>query len=299
MRLICPNCGAQYEVDEGVIPEGGRDVQCSNCGHTWFQRNARDAAAHAAETRAEAERAAPEQSAARDDATEAAGDAGASDDGGASAEPVEDASHDARPEDARPHDEQPDDARPDREPDREMPPQRSIDEGIKSILREEAEREAGERKAESASLETQPELGLAPAAAAALSERTANIGEASPPDDGEDVSRREILPDIEEINSTLAPAGAGNEDQDEAEAQDARSGFRRGFILAIVLFAVLTLVYVFAPLIGDAVPALAAPLKAYAGWVDGLRAGIDVMMMHAVEKLTALVNQLSGSANPG
>ncbi|MCB2124584.1 MAG: zinc-ribbon domain-containing protein, partial [Rhodobacteraceae bacterium] len=29
MRLICPSCGAQYEVDESVIPDGGRDVQCS------------------------------------------------------------------------------------------------------------------------------------------------------------------------------------------------------------------------------------------------------------------------------
>jgi len=40
MRLVCPNCGAQYEVDDRVIPENGRDVQCSNCGHTWFQRPA-------------------------------------------------------------------------------------------------------------------------------------------------------------------------------------------------------------------------------------------------------------------
>ncbi|MFV2002813.1 MAG: zinc-ribbon domain-containing protein, partial [Paracoccaceae bacterium] len=37
MRMICPNCSAQYEVDKSVIPDGGRDVQCSNCGHTWFQ----------------------------------------------------------------------------------------------------------------------------------------------------------------------------------------------------------------------------------------------------------------------
>lgn len=39
MRLICPNCGAQYAVDDRVIPETGRDVQCSSCGHTWFQRH--------------------------------------------------------------------------------------------------------------------------------------------------------------------------------------------------------------------------------------------------------------------
>lgn len=37
MRLSCPNCGAQYEVPAEVIPQDGRDVQCSNCGHTWFQ----------------------------------------------------------------------------------------------------------------------------------------------------------------------------------------------------------------------------------------------------------------------
>ena len=38
MRLICPNCGAQYEVAEDVIPTDGRDVECSNCGHTWFEQ---------------------------------------------------------------------------------------------------------------------------------------------------------------------------------------------------------------------------------------------------------------------
>jgi len=40
MRLTCPDCAAQYEVADGAIPEAGRDVQCSNCGHTWFQQAA-------------------------------------------------------------------------------------------------------------------------------------------------------------------------------------------------------------------------------------------------------------------
>ena len=40
MRISCPNCDAQYEVDDAVIPEAGRDVQCSNCGQTWFQPGA-------------------------------------------------------------------------------------------------------------------------------------------------------------------------------------------------------------------------------------------------------------------
>lgn len=51
MRLICPRCGAQYEVDDVVIPAAGRDVQCSGCGQTWFQpsRQMLDAAADPAE----------------------------------------------------------------------------------------------------------------------------------------------------------------------------------------------------------------------------------------------------------
>lgn len=39
MRLICPNCDAQYEVPDDVMPAAGRDVQCSNCGQTWFQHH--------------------------------------------------------------------------------------------------------------------------------------------------------------------------------------------------------------------------------------------------------------------
>lgn len=37
MRLVCPNCDAKYEVPEDAIPETGRDVQCANCGHAWYQ----------------------------------------------------------------------------------------------------------------------------------------------------------------------------------------------------------------------------------------------------------------------
>lgn len=41
MRLVCPNCEAKYEVPEDAIPETGRDVQCANCGHAWYQMRAR------------------------------------------------------------------------------------------------------------------------------------------------------------------------------------------------------------------------------------------------------------------
>lgn len=41
MRLVCPNCEAKYEVPEDAIPETGRDVQCANCGHAWYQMRSR------------------------------------------------------------------------------------------------------------------------------------------------------------------------------------------------------------------------------------------------------------------
>lgn len=43
MRLVCPNCEAKYEVPEDAIPETGRDVQCANCGHSWYQMRSRAA----------------------------------------------------------------------------------------------------------------------------------------------------------------------------------------------------------------------------------------------------------------
>ena len=45
MRLVCPNCEAKYEVPEDAIPETGRDVQCANCGHSWYQMRPRAAVA--------------------------------------------------------------------------------------------------------------------------------------------------------------------------------------------------------------------------------------------------------------
>ncbi|MEM8789852.1 MAG: zinc-ribbon domain-containing protein, partial [Pseudomonadota bacterium] len=38
MRLICPNCGSQYEVDVTLFPDEGREVQCSNCETVWVQQ---------------------------------------------------------------------------------------------------------------------------------------------------------------------------------------------------------------------------------------------------------------------
>ena len=37
MRLVCPSCDAEYEIARSAIPRTGRAVECSNCGHSWFQ----------------------------------------------------------------------------------------------------------------------------------------------------------------------------------------------------------------------------------------------------------------------
>ncbi len=38
MRITCPSCGAQYDVDDNDISFAGQDVQCSECLKVWVQR---------------------------------------------------------------------------------------------------------------------------------------------------------------------------------------------------------------------------------------------------------------------
>jgi predicted Zn finger-like uncharacterized protein len=258
MRLTCPNCDAQYEVADNAIPVTGRDVQCSNCGHAWFQihpdtieAEADEAAVHGAapETQPEAAAAAPAMAAV---ATAAPGD-----------EP--DADHGPAADDA------PLGAAP-----------RRIDENVLAVLREEAARETDARKREMAVLETQPDLGLAPvqpAAAAPAAERAPR--------------QRDLLPDIEEINSTLRPGAEarGDEVTEEAEVSaQRRSGFRSGFLLVVAVALILGALYLAAPRIGAMVPAMARPMAAYVGAVDTFRIWLD----GAVQSAVGAVRSLSG-----
>jgi predicted Zn finger-like uncharacterized protein len=43
MRLTCPNCGADYDIPEGMVPAAGRHVQCSACHTRWFVRGSTEA----------------------------------------------------------------------------------------------------------------------------------------------------------------------------------------------------------------------------------------------------------------
>ncbi len=333
MRITCPNCNAHYEIGEELIRPEGRDVQCSNCGTTWFQEGRGPAATVAPATVRARDR--PAAEAARDEDGDSDGEV----DGGATATP-----------------------RPARRP--------SADKAALDILREERAREdrlrAGMRgdpsegEMPSRGAAGSPETDLLPATnpreaaaaervrmGAAASRARARDGglpdprdagpppvgdpgaeagagpvtgaEAEAPDDVSDavaatlrdaaaapspatgasvvaapvrrerITRRALLPDIEEINSSLRPDdGPGGADAKQgakssgADAPPSRSGFRSGFLAVCALTLVLVGCYAFADGIIRAVPALAEPVARYVAWVDARRMGLE----DAVEALT-------------
>ena len=36
MIITCPNCNKQFKIDNSLIPDVGRDLQCGSCNHIWF-----------------------------------------------------------------------------------------------------------------------------------------------------------------------------------------------------------------------------------------------------------------------
>lgn len=123
MRLTCPNCGAQYEVPDDVIPENGRDVQCSNCEQTWFQPKNPDDVPE------------PDQAEPAEASTPTKDTAPEPPEAAASVEP------DPAPPPA---------------------PSPNVDPNVANILKEEAEREAELRAQEGVGLESQPDFPLEP-----------------------------------------------------------------------------------------------------------------------------------------
>ncbi|ETX29972.1 zinc-ribbon domain-containing protein [Roseivivax isoporae] len=371
MRLICPNCDAQYEVPTAVIPAGGRDVQCSNCGTVWFQAHPDDAPDAADPASG------PEEIAADPVAEPVA------EEPDAPPPPVADDAPETRPDD----DDDRDDASRDDEdedegedtlpapvgapgPQRRPAARRSLDPEVAELLRQEAEYEARHRAVDAGGIESQPDLGLdnwheddtarraresrermakmrgepAPAdartraAAAAAATGAVGLGrdfdtgdtdpaeppaaqrqpepdprpEPSPqpdpaprPDPDEPASasnapRRDLLPDIDEINQTLratdtrrpmeTPQGRMSAPEDTDEG-----GFGRGFLTVLVLGAALIALYAYAPRIAAAVPAAEPPLAAYVEAVDGARTWLDAAVRDLLVRLDALSSEAGES----
>tara|TARA_B100000780_G_scaffold269549_1_gene228436 strand:+ start:119 stop:595 length:477 start_codon:yes stop_codon:yes gene_type:complete len=36
MIIACVNCNKKFDIEEGLIPDNGRLLQCSGCNHKWF-----------------------------------------------------------------------------------------------------------------------------------------------------------------------------------------------------------------------------------------------------------------------
>ncbi|WP_406870944.1 zinc-ribbon domain-containing protein [Thioclava sp. 'Guangxiensis'] len=95
-------------------------------------------------------------------------------------------------------------------------------------------------------------------------------------------SRRDQLPDIEEINSTLrATSDRGR----HAAAFDApqtlarqRSGFRLGFGLVVGLAVIMAALYLASDQISATIPALQVPLAGYVAAVDQARLALDIQL---------------------
>ncbi len=178
-----------------------------------------------------------------------------------------------------------------------------------AILREEAAREAAERRAEAErSMHVQPDLGLQdtsrrPAAKPvensfsdlSVSDRSARPEHEHEPEPPRTrpPSRRALLPDIEEINSTLRPGAdqRGGEDVPAfREAAERRKGFGAGFLSVILLAVLLALAYAFAPRLAALVPQASGALDAYVAGVDAARLWLD----SALQKATGALQGLSG-----
>jgi len=178
-------------------------------------------------------------------------------------------------------------------------PRRPADAAALDILREEAERELSQRRAPpSDTLETQSDLGLEDirdrrTPSRALRARMAHLGEELPEDDspvdfseqapaptprsapedddGYEEPRRDLLPDIDEINSTLKSGARGAEQAEVVK----RSGFRFGFLTILFLTVAAIFAYAQAPAIARALPQTESTMISYVDWANGLRDWVD------------------------
>jgi predicted Zn finger-like uncharacterized protein len=312
MRLICPNCDAQYEVDDAAIPAAGRDVQCSSCGHGWFQTHPEvdaereaESALHDAPPKDAPVAVAPETvdieappaEAVADVAIDAPAEAGADVVADARAEAVASVIADATAETAEVVA-----AAPSADADAASTLQsRQVDEAVLAVLREEAEREMIARRLDAqAAVETQADLGIDDAAAAApamaASARHIALLKGEDPDAEpelkRELSRREMLPDIEEINSSLRPGEVAVGDDGDtfeiARRSAPRSGFRSGFVLMVVLAIAVVALYVMAPRIAEQIPGTKPALDSYVASVDVARVWLDQTTRSLISGLQGL-----------
>ncbi|MEJ6404152.1 zinc-ribbon domain-containing protein [Yoonia sp. 2307UL14-13] len=265
MRLICPKCNAQYDIADDVIPEGGRDVQCSSCAHTWFQMDKPKVAG-----RPLTQRPTPKP------ATRVA------DDDGPRHQPIEDAPQ-RQPLDSSIADILREEAAHEQ--------QARATEEAQPHPSEKAGQSASERAAETRKRIAQmtEEDDQSPAAVAAAS--TGAVA-------GVNVR---TMPDIDEINATLRARATANDDsgltEEEQEEIKQRRGFRRGFFFVLILIAILIAPYFFVDQILENLPQTAPYMETYVQTVDNLRVWLDNQIIAARELVASYMEGSEGSVD--
>jgi len=111
--------------------------------------------------------------------------------------------------------------------------------------------------------------------------------------------RRDLLPDVEEINSSLRASddrATTEAVSDDAPAKDKpkRKGGRRAFLLVILIVAIGLAVYAFSPQIIAAVPQTEPYLVSYVDWANQTRAQIDVGLASAMSWAQGLIGSVTG-----
>ncbi len=266
MRLICPNCDAEYEVDNSMIPPEGRDVQCSNCETTWFQTDPDKVS----ETPGlDVERKFPD---------------------GVGAAAIQAA--------------------------RGAQKRSAIDPEAMAVIEQEVAFETEARKAEEAAAPSaMGATGASSEGAEDVSKHVKEIAEeelraleklddapAAPAETRDDPNAKsDRLPDVEEINSSLASPPDPGEEADAATMVDTyparrARGFRLGFGLILLLAAALLMIYAYAPQLTERFPNFQEQLARYVEIVDRGRVWLDINASGLIERINNLIGQLTGES---
>ena len=306
MRLQCPNCDAEYEVDASAIPQEGRDVQCSNCGHGWYQGHPDyepdyelDSAlfeppppleqfppSQAAFPRHEIDPSAMQilrEEAAREEAMRAA-DQKAQAAIDTLASPTENTIASAKPAHS-----------PNSKPAAQQQPQpsdRGLDEDLEALRTQElpmpritarvTRRRLARLRGESEdTTPPQPDSDApAPGYAETAPPKSYEWASYGPEDDGADAHQ------ADDLNDLRAQLGAG--------ANSAGSGRSAGMYTTLFVAILAIALYVMAPTLAARVPTLASPLAAYVEIINALRDGVQIALAGAIAYVTSFMQSLRG-----
>lgn len=297
MRLVCPKCAAQYEVNDSAIPATGRDVQCASCGNTWFQDHP------------EGHAASPET---HDHRHEMREDASASD------EKPGEPTHSTRPADRAVTDIIRDEAEREqkiRERENGSTDPAEVRETAKPGSDDETE-ETDETApipvpADAGTDDGPPAIpGLGAAARRSgdelreivrrrqedddhVRERRPEADDMQPAPRPAEVHDEPRIPDHAELVQTLGPTGDASRARNEESVGPAprRGAQRAGFYLAILIALILLAIYALASQIAGAIPDAAPYLERYVSVVDQLRHGVANLFATLIKFVRNLLAQ--------